>query len=151
MPRRDLDEWFWQVGTELQRLSDEMIRPRRTIAGRRFWEPKIDLVEYDSGAYMIKAELAGVKADDIQLLYVAERHSILLRGVRQEEDSTESVRSGIYQLEIYYGEFEREIKLPDEAIDPDGIRAQYKNGFLLVVVPKREQSKVKPRVNARKI
>lgn len=151
MPRRDLDEWFWQVGSDLQRLSEEMHRPRRTLHGRRFWEPKVDLIEYDSNAYMIKAEVAGVRADDIQLLYIAERHSILLRGIRREEDFPDTNRSGCYQLEIFYGEFEREIRLPEGEIEPENIRAQYRNGFLLVVVPKKVQPSSETIVTIRKI
>jgi len=135
MARREIDEWFWQVGSELQRLSDELYRSGRTVISRRFWEPKVDLLE-DASNLIIKAELAGIRGEDIQLLYVPERHSILLRGVRREEDFPDSSRTGIYQLEIYYGDFEREIKLPEIPVDPDGIKAHYRNGFLLVLVPK---------------
>jgi len=135
MARREIDEWFWQVGSELQRLSDELYRSGRTVVSKRFWEPKVDLLE-DADNFILKAELAGIRGEDIQLLYVAERHTILLRGVRREEDFPDSSRTGIYQLEIYYGNFEREIKLPEIGVDPDGIKAHYRNGFLLIMVPK---------------
>lgn len=135
MPRRELDEWFWQIGSELQRLSEELGRPTPTLVSRKFWEPKVDLVE-DHSNFILKAEIAGVRGDDIQLLYIAERHSILLRGIRREEDFRDTNRTGIYQLEIYYGDFEREIKLPEIAVEPDGIKAHYRNGFLLIIVPK---------------
>jgi HSP20 family protein len=139
MSRRELDEWFWQVGSELQRLSDEMFRSGPPLTSRRFWEPKIDLLE-DASNFLIKAEVAGVRGEDIQLLYVEERHSILLRGVRREEEYPAATRTGIYQLEIYYGDFEREIKLPEIPVEPDGMRAQYRNGFLLIIVPKLVES-----------
>lgn len=148
MARRDLDEWFWQVGAELQRLSDEMFRSGPTLPSRRFWEPKIDLIE-DENCFIIKAEIAGVKGDDIQLLYVAERHAILLKGDRREEDFQAASRTGIYQLEIYYGEFEREVKLPEIPIEPGKIKAQYRNGILLVQVPKA--AAVRKPTNVKKI
>jgi HSP20 family protein len=135
MPRRDLDEWFWQVGTELQRLSEEMIRSGPTLASRRYWEPRVDLLE-DGENFVIKAEIAGVRGEDVQLIYIPDRHSVLLRGTRHEQDFLDTSRIGCYQLEIYYGEFEREIQLPHRAVDAEGIRAHYKNGLLLIVVPK---------------
>jgi HSP20 family protein len=140
MARRELDEWFWQVGSELQRLSEELYRSAPTMISRRFWEPKVDVIE-DSSGFVLKAEIAGIRGEDIQLVYIAERHSILLRGVRREEDFPDSSRTGIYQLEIYYGEFEREIKLPEIAVEPDGIKAHYRNGFLMIIVPKSAEVK----------
>ena len=147
MPRRDLDEWFWHVGSQLERLSEELHPLRPTIASR-FWEPRIDVLE-DNLHVILKAELAGIRGEDIQLLYIPERHSILLRGVRREEDSRDSNRTGIYQLEIYYGEFEREIKLPEIAVEPDGIKAHYRNGFLIIVVPKAAE--IRPQARTKKV
>ena len=147
MPRRELDEWFWQIGSELQRLNEELHPLRPTIASR-FWEPRVDVLE-DNLNVILKAELAGIRGEDIQLLYVPERHSILLRGIRREEDSRDSNRTGIYQLEIYYGEFEREIKLPEIAVEPDGIKAHYRNGFLVIVVPKTAE--IRPQARTKKV
>ncbi len=139
MAHRDIEEWFWQVGNEMQRLTEELASGRPKVASARFWEPRIDLCE-DERRFILKAEIAGVKGEDIQLLYIPERHSLLLRGNRPEEDPTDGNRTGIYQLEIYYGEFQREVPLPDIPIVADGIRAQYRNGFLLVMIPKRERA-----------
>lgn len=138
MPRREVDEWFWQVGTELQRMNEELFRPGPTVIRRKFWEPKVDVVE-DEHSFVLKAELAGVRGEDMQLAYIPERHSVVLRGIRREEDIPECTRVGIYQLEIYYGEFEREIRLPEIAVEPEGIKAHYRNGFLFIVIPKAIQ------------
>jgi len=148
MARRELDEWFWQVGSELQRLSEELYRSGPTVVRRTFWEPRVDVIE-DSTSFLLKGELAGVRGEDIQLIYIPERHSVLLRGVRREEEYPETGRTGIYQLEIYYGEFEREIKLPEIAVESDGIKAHYRNGFLLIVVPKAAETSRK--IKAKKI
>jgi len=90
----------------------------------------------------LKAEIAGVRGEEIQLLYLPERHSMLLKGVRIEEDYSDGIRTGIHQLEIFYGEFQREVRLPDTPIDESNVRAQYRNGFLLVMIPKQEQFEV---------
>ena len=91
----------------------------------------------DDRNFIIKAEIAGVRGEDIQLLFLPERHSILIRGVRSEDDSPASGRR-LHQLEIPFGEFAREVKLPEVPIEHQNMRAQYKNGFLLVMIPKAE-------------
>ena len=146
MARREVDEWFWQVGSELQRLSEELHRSGPTMVRRRYWEPRVDLTE-NPESLLLKAELAGVRGEDIQLVYIPESHSVVLRGVRREEEYSESARTGAYQLEIYYGEFEREIKLPEIAVEPDGIKAHYRNGFLLITVPKALPASRKMRIS----
>ena len=135
MARRNPDDWLWQVGTELQRMSEEMFRSGVTLLRKNFWEPKVDLVETENDL-ILKAEISGVRGDDIQLLYNPEEHAIVIHGTRNEEDFPEVCRKGCFQLEIYYGDFQREVKLPEVAIDPSGIRARYANGFLIVFVPK---------------
>jgi HSP20 family protein len=134
MPRRGVDEWFWGVG-DLQRLTEELTRSRPAIAVGKGWEPRVDLME-DERRLILKAEIAGVKGEDIQVLYIPDRHSILIRGVRREDGP--SGHCSCHQLEIFYGEFAREIHLPDVSIDPQSMRAQYRNGFLLVMIPKSD-------------
>ena len=138
MPRRDLEEFFWQLGGELQRINEELRASRPKVASGRAWEPRVDLFE-EEHRFLIKVEIAGVSGDEIKLLYLPDRHSLLLSGVRDEDDLSDGARTGIHQLEILYGPFQREVRLPDIAIDASGIRAQYRNGFLIVMVPKMER------------
>ena len=133
MPRRGVDEWFWTY-TDLQRLQGEMLRSRPVVASGKCWEPRVDVIEDDRN-FVIKAEVAGVRGEDIQLLFLPERHSILIRGFRQPDELSEGKPQ---QLEIPFGEFAREVALPEVPIDPQNMRAQYKNGFLYVLIPKAE-------------
>jgi HSP20 family protein len=149
MPRRDVEEWFWTVGSDMHRLSRELGGSRPKIASGRCWEPHVDVVEQDR-AFLLKAEIAGVEADDIGLAYIPDRHSLLIRGVRAEDDG-DGARTGIHQLEICYGEFQREVKLPDAPINPNGIRARYRNGILSVLIPKAEKLVVTKTVTVRRI
>lgn len=137
MGRRRVDEWFWQVGPDLKRLGSELTRSRPAIASAKYWEPRADVMD-QGDRIVIRVELAGVRGEDIGLLYNHDRNSILIRGIRLEDGSKER-RLGFYQLEIPYGEFAREIDLPEVPIQDQGIRAQYRNGFLIVEVPKAEQ------------
>ncbi|MFZ4506182.1 MAG: Hsp20/alpha crystallin family protein [Fimbriimonas sp.] len=139
MARKEVEEWFYSLGGDLPGESACLGTVRPRLANGRCWEPRLDLME-EERQFILRAELAGVRGEDIQLHYTPERHALLLRGHRAEPISNPDSHVGFYQLEIYYGEFMREIKLPDVSIDPDGIRAQYRNGFLVVVIPKRERT-----------
>lgn len=140
MKRRRQDEaWFWQIGTELQRLSDQMLEMvgAATAINQRSWRPKIDLCESED-AIEITVEIAGVEPRAIAVQYAAERHAIVIRGKREPEDSKCSLRC--YQLEVLYGEFERVVNLPDVVVDKNRIRARYSNGMLYISVPKRREA-----------
>lgn len=139
---RDL-EWFWQIGSELQSISEELIRGAITtpVSLRRFWEPKVDVSETDDGILII-AELAGVGSDEISLTLTPDRHSLILRGTRMEQDEGDS-RIRCHQLEIYYGDFLREIQLPKIALDMDQIKASCNNGFLRITIPKSREEEAR--------
>jgi HSP20 family protein len=139
MRRREVDAFFWLVGGELQRMTEDLMRLRPQFAHRRGWEPRVDLLE-EPERLVIRSEIAGVRGEDIHLLYIPDRHVVILRGRRNEEDFGHD-RTGAFQLEIYYGDFEREVKLPDVEIVPQGMRATYRNGMLTVVLPKRSRSR----------
>ena len=134
MPRRDVEEWFEQVGREMALMSEEMAAGRPRV-GKPHWEPRVDLFE-EEGRLLIRVEIAGVRSEEIALHYVPERHSIIVRGVRPETGLATGERRAAHLLEIPYGEFAREVALPKVSIDARGIRAQYRNGMLLVSVPK---------------
>ena len=143
MASRSVDEWLWGSSIDLNRLNEELSSARPKIAGSRYWEPRVDVFE-EEHRFLLRAELPGVSPEHIHLLYIPERHAVQLRGIR--EDDFDGERVGIHQLEIMYGEFHREIQLPAKAVDAGAIRAQYRNGFLLILVPKLERIKVTRRV-----
>ncbi len=136
MSQRDRDDFLWQGGIDLNKLSAELTSLRPKVATKKCWEPLIDLTE-ESTRLVLKGEIAGVKGDETELTYIPERHSILLRGHRMEDVESDEERVGVFQLEILYGHFEREIALPkDIAIVPSNIRAMFRDGILIVLIPK---------------
>ncbi len=135
MPRRDVEEWLVQVGRGMSSLAEEMAQGRPRVAAGQCWEPRVDVFE-EEGRFLVRVEIAGVRGEDIGLHFVPERHALVIRGVRGEPASGDGWRRAAHQLEIMYGEFLREVALPQVSIDASGIRAQYRNGMLLVMVPK---------------
>ena len=137
MARRRQVDWFWQIGTELQSLSEELLRGalNSPVAPRRFWEPRVDVCETED-AVVVTAELAGVELEQISLAFSPDRRSLMLRGSRIESAPEAERRTRCYQLEIYYGDFLREVPLPGIPLKTDKITANCKNGMLTVIVPK---------------
>ena len=138
MPRRDVEEWFVQVGREMASLAEELAPGRPRVAGGHGWEPRVDLFEEPS-RLLVRVELAGVRAEDVALHYVPERHALVVRGVRPEGGLGDGGRRAAHLLEIPMGEFAREIGLPAVSVDARAIRAQFRNGMLLVAVPKLDR------------
>lgn len=137
MARKDLDQWLWQIGSELQRLGEEMTPSSPTLARCTGWEPRIDVLEAEDYV-LIRAEIAGCRTEDVRLTYEPDENRLILRGVRTQDDSEERYRA-VHQLEIFYGEFVRDIRLPDGDFDIDEMHAHYHNGFLSIRVPRTNQ------------
>lgn len=125
----------------MQKLNVEMVHTRMTITARRFWQPHVDLIE-DENFLILKADLAGTPIESIHLAYDAEQNTVSIRGNRLEADPDGCCRTAIYQLEIYYGDFERTIALPRIPIEPEQIEAALHEGFLTVLIPKSRRLRV---------
>lgn len=150
MARREIDAWYWQIEDSLNRLSEAMSQSIPAVAPRRCWQPRIDLYE-ESKRFVVKAELAGVRHEDVQVGYLPDRHSIFIRGVRIEDEEGARERTNIYQLEIFYGEFEREIRLPEAPIEPENISTSWRTGILRVSIPKASVRINRTRITIRRV
>lgn len=157
MARKELEDWFWQVDSSLKKLADAVAQSSALNANSRCWAPRVDLVEL-SDRFEIRAELAGVSQSAVQVLYLPDRHTVLIRGVRdhvaaESEPSApgaeESARPHL--LEIFYGAFSREIQLPDAPVEADAISSQLGNGVLCVTVPKARVRVAHTRITVRKV
>lgn len=125
------------VFDEMDRMFDRFFRwpLMRTFEGESFdFGPAVDVYETDSEV-VVKAELPGVKREDIQLTLEDDR--LLLRGESKHEE--EVSEEGYHRRELRYGTFRRVIPLPT-AVKQDEITATYENGVLTVRAPKTEES-----------
>ncbi len=85
--------------------------------------------------FVIRADLPGVKKDDIQV--EVENDILTICGERQEEN--EQDREGFYRTERTYGEFYRAIPLPESA-DTEHVDTSFKDGVLEIKVPAPKQA-----------
>ena len=102
----------------------------------KLWEPLVDIYE-TRDSLRVKVELAGVRAEDIQLELAADGSALSVRGCRRDEELEAEGRTVFHQMEVYMGPFERTVLLPPRLnLDREGITASFRDGFLLVTVPK---------------
>jgi len=95
--------------------------------------PDIEVKETKS-AYVIRVDLPGVKAGDLDVSVTGSRLAISAR--REEEERAEDDR--YYAYERSYGSFSRAFVMPDGA-DMENIKADLKEGVLSIEVPKKAE------------
>ncbi len=115
----------------------EMLRQTDPSIGTVFFQPCVDMYETDA-ALVIKMELAGVKPSKLQIELSADDRTMTISGERLESGDEHRDRIRCHHLEIFFGAFQREITLPATVpFDRENISATYKDGFLVISLPKR--------------
>ncbi len=126
---------------ELARLQDEMSRlleDRQHLyrSGESVgWTPACDIFEDEEGV-SLHFDLAGVNAQDVDVRF--ENGVLTIRGERKLEHADR--RDRYHRIELAYGTFTRSFALPG-SVDAEKIRAEAKNGILVVSLPKRAEAK----------
>src|SRR5437870_604049 len=101
------------------------------------WSPSVDIFETE-GDIVVKAELPGMDRKDITLHL--ESNVLTLRGERKFVK--EAKEENYHRIERSYGNFSRSFSIP-ATVDEEKIRADYKDGVLSILLPKKEQAKPK--------
>ena len=101
----------------------------------RPWIPPVDILE-TGNELIVKADVPDMDMKDINVNM--ENGTLTLRGERKFEEKKKE--GGWHRLERSYGSFERVFTLP-ETVDPEGVKADYKNGVLTITLPKKEVAK----------
>jgi HSP20 family protein len=120
---------------EMNRLLDDRLTSR---GGESVgWTPSVDIFE-DAEGISLRFDLAGVDPKDVDIRF--ENGVLTLRGERKLE--REDQRENYHRVELSYGTFTRSFSLPG-TIDAEKIKAESKNGILMVLLPKKPEAKPK--------
>jgi HSP20 family protein len=101
------------------------------------WAPAVDIYEHE-GNIVLTAELPGVDPKDVDIR--VENNVLTLRGERKWSNDVK--RESYHRVERAYGNFTRSFTLPN-VVDTEKIKADYKDGMLRLVLPKKEEAKPK--------
>jgi HSP20 family protein len=137
----------WDPFRDLNMLQDRMnrlfedagrgARRNEEPASTTIWSPAVDIYETD-GEIIVQAELPGMDRKDISINL--ENNVLTIRGDRQFKKETKE--DNYHRIERSYGGFSRSFSIPT-TVDEEKIRADYKDGVLKIVLPKKEQAKPK--------
>jgi HSP20 family protein len=145
----------WNPFQEMERLQKELDRVfngLRSIAPNgeepmtiTEWSPAVDIIE-DEKEFVLKAELPEVKKEDVKV--TVERDILTIRGERKAEKEEKGKK--FHRVERSYGGFLRSFTLP-EGTDAGKIHSEYKDGLLMVHLPKSPEAKAKSKVTEIKV
>jgi HSP20 family protein len=136
----------WSPFDRLSTLRDEMNRlfdiSLPAYGGREdrllgVWNPPLDVFQ-DKDHVFVKAELPGMKKEDIQISL--QENTLTVSGERRHEKEVKEGDS--YRSERFFGRFHRSVTLP-VPVQTDNVKAQYKDGILTVTLAKAEEAKPK--------
>ena len=99
------------------------------------WSPPTDEYETET-AYVVRVEIAGMREEDFEVLL--ENDTLLISGSRSDFPD----RRAYQQMEIRFGKFATSVNIPGP-VDVDQAHAEYKDGFLIVVLPKATPNQIK--------
>ncbi|MEO5823005.1 MAG: Hsp20/alpha crystallin family protein [Vicinamibacteraceae bacterium] len=124
------------VQARLNRIFSEPYEHGDDTLTRADWVPAVDVFETEQHELVVKAELAGIKREDIDLK--VENNILTIRGERKRD---QEIKQDAYQrVERTYGAFARSFTLPT-TVNPDAVKAEFKDGVLTVVLPAKEEAK----------
>ena len=126
----------WDPFREMTQLQNRFDRLFEAVGGRQeSWLPAVDVFDTQD-AVVLKAELAGMDPDDIQI--EVEDNVLTIKGERKFEETVDEER--YYRVERRFGSFQRSLALP-QGVKANEIQAGYDDGVLTVTVPKVEEEK----------
>ena len=142
----------WDPFREMEDFSDRLNRALSSRLTRPFaqrgpeedlvvvdWAPLVDVEESDK-EFLIKAELPEVRKEDVSV--TVQDGVLTLSGERKQEQREENER--VHRIERFYGSFARRFALPENA-DEQGIRAECRDGVIVIHIPKQKQVEQQPR------
>jgi len=101
------------------------------------WKPTVDIYETDE-AIILKAELPGIRKEDVSV--EVKDNTLTLRGERAEDKDIKE--ESYFRKERCFGTFSRTFNL-QHRVQPDKIKAKFKDGILEIEIPKPEEEKPK--------
>ena len=115
---------------QIDDLFDSMIY--KTLERSENWTPEVSVFENDK-LYTVTLDIPGVEKKEVNI--EVEGSSLIVSGKREEANEKDM---SLYYCQTRYGNFSRTFNLPEE-INVEKINAKYKNGTLMLTLPKMEK------------
>jgi HSP20 family protein len=134
----------WDVMRELASMQQRMNRiwgsvydrGQEDVTSGGSWLPPVDIYETDAREIVLKADVPGLRREDLNL--TVENSTLTIRGERRREEQV--AESQFHRVERSHGAFSRSFTLPN-TVDAARVKAEYRDGVLTVRLPVREESR----------
>ena len=128
-----------RIGAVIDEFFNEALSPSlgQSTSGTHIGYPPVDILE-SRDAYLIRAEVPGMKKEDINLEF--SDGVVTLTGERKFDEPAVGVQ--YHRSERVAGSFSRSFQLP-KAINQDEMRANYQDGILEIHIQKADEAKPK--------
>ncbi|MDO9547041.1 MAG: Hsp20/alpha crystallin family protein [Pelolinea sp.] len=102
--------------------------------GYHVWHPATDLFETND-QFIVKIEISGMQNEDFSINF--DKSTLSINGSR----AGNNIAGCYHRMEIPNGEFSSTINIPGDILIMS-IEAYYENGFLTIILPKKEPVRV---------
>ena len=102
--------------------------------------PAVNVKETNS-AFELEMAIPGLNKKDFKI--AIENDTLLISAERENKKEEESENGKYSRREFSYESFTREFRLPENSVNENDIHANYTDGILHIVVPKKEAAKPK--------
>ena len=130
-----------KLRVEKSESEPELLEPQKNMPSKKEIQSEgqlaIDVCETDED-FIVQSTIAGIKPEDLDIS--VENDLVTIRGSR-EKTAEERGEKYLYQ-ECYWGEFSRQVILPEE-VDGSRATASIKNGVLTLKIPKVHRKKTR--------
>ncbi len=99
--------------------------------------PAVDVVEHPDH-FRVECDLPGLDMKDIDLSIAS--GVLTIKGEKREERVSDKAK--VYRKETWEGSFQRTVSLP-ATVDADKVEATYRDGVLVIRLPKKEEAKTR--------
>jgi HSP20 family protein len=132
---RSLSPFLGDPFTDETRSLWERLLSSARIARSSSWNPDIDVIDKPE-AYVVKAEVPGLKTDEIKITLTG--GTLTLEGEKKEEKRQEEEH--FRHVERSHGRFERTFTFPT-AVNEKNVEADLNDGILVVRIMKASENK----------
>jgi HSP20 family protein len=137
-PFRELARMEREMGDLFGRFFQDW--PGAGLAERgRVWAPAVDMIDRPDEV-VVRADLPGLEQKDVDV--TIQEGILTIRGERKAEREEKKEEEDYYYSERTFGTFIRTMPLPP-GVDPEKVKATFKNGILEVHLQKTKESKSK--------
>ncbi len=110
----------------------EFVGSSKNVRSGQLWYPAADVFQTPDG-WVVKVELAGVSAEDIEI--DIQGNVLYIAGCRRDRSCAAGAQ--YQQMEITYSNFEKTLRFP-AAIDNARVEHEFENGLLIITLRKGE-------------